>query len=176
MERTGQGRAGQGRAGQDRTGQDRTGQDRTGKERRPSIVSHTWSLRSAFNLSKCNKHTHCEHTPGAVSSQCCGIRGADRGSMPCSRVSPQSWYWRWRERWTFTPPTYNSCRTWDSNPQPFLQVRLSNHSATTAPLSQGFWNSGSWVNYKGFVRLWKDGRLSKCIKVVTFDRDEKNKN
>ncbi len=22
------------------------------------------------------------------------------------------------ERWTFTPPTYNSCRTWDSNPRP----------------------------------------------------------
>ncbi len=45
-------------------------------------------------------------------------RGAVGGSVPCSRVSPQSWYWRWRERSLFTPPTDNSCRTWDSNPQP----------------------------------------------------------
>ncbi len=58
------------------------------------------------------------HTPGAVDSQCCGTRGAVGGSVPCSRVSPQSWYWRWRERSLFTPPTDNSCRTWDSNPQP----------------------------------------------------------
>ncbi len=53
-------------------------------------------------------HTHREHTPGAVGSHLCG--------QPCSRA-PQSWYWRRRERCTFTPPTYNSC-TWDSNPQP----------------------------------------------------------
>ncbi len=64
-------------------------------------------------------HTHSsEHTPGAVGSQCCGARGAVGGLVPCSRVSPQSWYWRWRECWLFTPPTYNPCRTWDSNPQP----------------------------------------------------------
>ncbi len=64
-------------------------------------------------------HTHSsEHTPGAVGSQCCGARGAVGGSVPCSRVSPQSWYWRWRECWLFTPPTYNPCRTWDSNPRP----------------------------------------------------------
>ncbi len=73
------------------------------------MVFHTWNLCSAFNPSK------CAHT---VNSQCCGARGAVGGSMPCSRVSPQSWYWGWRERWTFTPPTYNPCRTWDSNPQP----------------------------------------------------------
>ncbi len=55
------------------------------------------------------KHTHTHtHTPGAVgththtwssghththtwSSQRCGARGAVGGSVPCSRVSPQSW-------------------------------------------------------------------------------------
>ncbi len=37
-------------------------------------------------------HTHREHTPGAVGSQCCGARGAVGGSVPCSSVSPQSWY------------------------------------------------------------------------------------
>ncbi len=57
-----------------------------------------------------NVHTHSsEHTPGAVGSQCCGARGAVGGSVSCSRT-PQSWYWGWRERCTFTPPTYNSCR------------------------------------------------------------------
>ncbi len=65
-------------------------------------------------------HTHSsEHTPGAVGSQsCCITRGAVGGLVPFSRA-PQSWYWRWRERCTFTPPTDNPCRTWDSNLQPF---------------------------------------------------------
>ncbi len=31
------------------------------------------------------------HTPGAVGSQHCGTWGAVGGSVPCSRVSPQSW-------------------------------------------------------------------------------------
>ncbi len=48
----------------------------------------------------------------------CGARGAVGGSVPCSRVSPQSWYWRWREHLLFTPPTDNPCRTWESNRQP----------------------------------------------------------
>ncbi len=39
-----------------------------------------------------NTHTHTEQ------------RGAVGGSMSCSRA-PQSWYWRWSERFTFTPPT-----------------------------------------------------------------------
>ncbi len=49
-----------------------------------------------------NKYTHREqHTPGAVGSHlCCCARGAVGGSVSCSRVSPQSWYWRWRERCT----------------------------------------------------------------------------
>ncbi len=48
----------------------------------------------------------------------CSARGAVGGSVPCSRVSPQSWYWRWREHLLFTPPTDNPCRTWESNLQP----------------------------------------------------------
>ncbi len=78
----------------------------------------------ALPLTHPSAHTHTHtHTPwthihGAVGSKCCGVRGAVGGSVSCSRVSPQSWYWRWRECWLFTPPTYNSCRTWDSNPRP----------------------------------------------------------
>ncbi len=81
------------------------------------MVTHTRNLCSAFIPSKVHTHSS-EHTPGAVGSHlCCGARGAVGGSVPCSRA-PQSWYWRWRERCTFTPPTYNPCRTWDSNPRP----------------------------------------------------------
>ncbi len=39
-----------------------------------------------------SEQTHREHTPGAVDSQCCGAQGAVGGSVPCSRVSPESWY------------------------------------------------------------------------------------
>ncbi len=51
---------------------------------------------SAFYLSNAHTHTHTHtHTHS---------RGAVGGSVPCSRVSPQSWYWRWRERSLSTPP------------------------------------------------------------------------
>ncbi len=41
----------------------------------------------------CSLHlTHpSAHTPEAVGSRCCGTRGAVGGSVPCSRVSHQSW-------------------------------------------------------------------------------------
>ncbi len=88
-----------------------------------SMVTHTRNWSSAFNPSKCthtavsSERTHCEHAPGAVGSHCSSARGAIGGSVPCSRA-PQSWYWRWRECCSFTIPTFNPCRTWDSNPQP----------------------------------------------------------
>ncbi len=88
-----------------------------------SMVTHTRNWSSAFNPSKCthtavsSEHTHCEHTPGAVGSHCFSARGAVGGSVPCSRA-PQSWYWRRRECCSFTIPTFNPCRTWDSSPQP----------------------------------------------------------
>ncbi len=86
------------------------------------MVTHTRNWSSAFNPSKCThtavsiEHTHCEHTPGAVGSHCSSARRAIVGSVPCSRT-PQSWYWRRRECCSFTIPTFNPCRTWDSNPQ-----------------------------------------------------------
>ncbi len=60
----------------------------------------------------------------------CGARGAVGGSVPCSRVSPQSWYWRWREHLLFTPPTDNPCRTWESNLQP---LGYKSNSLTIGP-------------------------------------------
>ncbi len=105
------------------------------------MVTHTRNWSSAFNPSKCthtavsSEHTHCEHAPGAVGSHCSSARGAVGGSVPCSRA-PQSWYWRWRECCSFTIPTFNPCRTWDSNPQPLdyksdsltIRPRLPNSS------------------------------------------------
>ncbi len=93
-----------------------------GKGERKGVCGQVWWPIlgiCALHLTHPSAHTHSsEHTPGAVGSQCCGARGAVGGSVPCSRVSPQLWYWRWRECWLFTPPTYNPCRTWDSNPRP----------------------------------------------------------
>ncbi len=44
---------------------------------------------------------HLTHPSGAVGSRHCGTRGAAGGSVPCSRVSPQSWTLPARARiWT----------------------------------------------------------------------------
>ncbi len=48
---------------------------------------------------------HLTHPSGAVGSWHCGARGAVGGSVPCSRVSPQS---------------CTSCQSRDSNPQPWV--------------------------------------------------------
>ncbi len=90
--------------------------------------THTQNLCSAFNPSKVHTHssehthahTHREHTPGAVGSQCCGARGAVGGSVPCSR-SHLSRGIKGGESavHSLPPPTYNSCRIWNSNSQPF---------------------------------------------------------
>ncbi len=64
-------------------------------------------------------HTHSEHTPGAVGSHLCwGARGAVGGLVPC--------YWRWQERCTFTPPTYNSLR---------IEIRTRNLSIMSPTLT-----------------------------------------
>ncbi len=78
----------------------------------------------------------------------CGARGAVGGSVPCSRVSPQSWYWRWREHLLFTPPTDNPCRTWESNRQPLgyksnsltIRPRLPLHKDNASEYKMQFLN------------------------------------
>ncbi len=99
----------------------------------------------------------------------CGARGAVGGSMPCSRVSPQSWYWRWREHLLFTPPTDNPCQTWESNLQP---LGYKSNSLTIRPrlpnkliyILDDPWEStfsaifNFWVNYSfnGYSQLTED--------------------
>ncbi len=85
-------------------------------------VTHTLNLCSAFNPSKCthtavrSEHTHTHtpwtHTQSSGQPYCCDARGAVGGLVPCSRVSPQSWYWGWRECWLFTP-TSKWLDNWD---------------------------------------------------------------
>ncbi len=50
-------------------------------------------IQSIISSEMCSLHlTHpSAHTLGAVGSRHCSARGAVGGSVPCSRVSPQSW-------------------------------------------------------------------------------------
>ncbi len=83
------------------------------------FLSHTRLYREYITSSEMySLHlTHPKWTHTRSSGQpCYSARGAVGGSVPCSRT-PQSWYWRRREHWLFTPPTNNPCRI-TTNPQP----------------------------------------------------------
>ncbi len=69
-------------------------------------LSHTQLHREYITSSEMySLHlTHPKWTHTRSSGQpCYSARGAVGGSVSCSRT-PQSWYWRRRERWLFTPP------------------------------------------------------------------------
>ncbi len=90
---------------------------------RPSMVTHTQNLCSAFNPSKVHTHSsehkHCDHTPGAVGSRlCCGVRGAVGGSVPCSRTPRRDIEGGERALDTHSPHR-QSLPDRDSNSQPF---------------------------------------------------------
>ncbi len=111
---------------------------------RPSMVTHTRNSCSALTHPKCthtavNKHTPWTRTGNSGQPFMLWRPGEVEGSVPCSRA-PQSWYWRWRERCTFTPPTYNSCRpeTWTRNLSDSLTIRpirLLSQCTSLFPLS-----------------------------------------
>ncbi len=104
----------------------------TAKYGDPYSESVLYIYQSKCTQTAVNAHTHTVNTPGAVGSHlCCGAREAVGCSVSCSRA-PQSWYWRWRESCTFIPPTDNSCRTWDSNSQPF------DYESDSLPLGHNF--------------------------------------
>ncbi len=92
------------------------------KEREREVVCGQvwWPILGICPLHLTHPSAHSQQWTHTRSSgqPCCGARGAFGGLVPCSRVSPQSWYWGWREHLLFTPPTDNPCRTWDSNLQP----------------------------------------------------------
>ncbi len=72
------------------------GLDKGGLDYSPNTHTHLeqWAHTHTHTWSSGNTHTHTHthtHAPGAVGSQRCGARGAVGGSVPCSRVSLQSW-------------------------------------------------------------------------------------
>ncbi len=90
------------------------------------MVTHTRNLCSAFNPSKCT-HTAVSseqtHTVNTHPEQWAAIYAAAPGEQLGVQCLAQGHLSRGidggeRERCTFTPPTYNPCQTWDSNPQP----------------------------------------------------------
>ncbi len=95
-------------------------QIKKGKEREVVCGQVWWPILGICPLHLTHPSAHSQQWTHTWSSgqPYCGARGAVGGSVPCSRVSPQSWYWRWREHLLFTPPTDNPCRTWESNRQP----------------------------------------------------------
>ncbi len=101
-----------------------------------SSMVNPYSELSALHLShpKCTHSSEHTHTVNTHSEQWAANAEAPGeqfgGSVPCSR-EPRSWYWRWREHWLFTPPTYNPCRTRDSNSQP---LGYESNSLTIRPL------------------------------------------
>ncbi len=61
---------------------------------------------------------HLTHPSRAVGSRHCGARGAVGGSVPCSRVSPQSW---------------TSCQSRDSNSQPWVTSGFKSNALSIRP-------------------------------------------
>ncbi len=58
----------------------------------------------ALHLTHPSAHTHTVNTHRSSGQPyCCGARVTIGGSVSCSRVSPQSWYWRWKRALVFTP-------------------------------------------------------------------------
>ncbi len=60
---------------------------------------------------KCTHTAVNTHTPGAVGSQCCGIRGAVVGSVLAQGSHLSCGIEGGREHWLFPPPKDNSCLT-----------------------------------------------------------------
>ncbi len=114
--------------------------------------------------------THPKWTHTRSSGQpCYSARGAVGGSVPCSRT-PQSWYWRRREHWLFTPPTNNPCQTRDSNPQP---LDYESNSLTIRPRlphsTNGQWPktyrkpTQEFLKIKKFIFLFCNGQVNLLI-------------
>ncbi len=118
-------------------------------------MSHTRLYREYITSSEMySLHlTHPKWTHTRSSGQpCYSARGAVGGSVSCSRT-PQSLYWRRKEHWLFTPPTYNPCRTWDSNPQP---LDYESDSLTIRPRLPT--NGKSWWLSDDYLMI-----ISRCI-------------
>ncbi len=123
-----------------------------------------------INPSKCtHTHTHTHtHTRSRGQPFMLRHRGAVGGPVPCSRVSPQSWYWGWRECCIFTPPpTYNSCRPETrthnlSIMSPTLTIR------PRLPLSKKTPQLSSLLWMRPTAVMWLGLNTQMCLKVIKW--------
>ncbi len=106
----------------------------------PSMVTHTRVWVTPFHTrnlcSALNTHTHRELTPwsaiyAAAPGEQLGVQCLAQGHLSHGIEGG-------RECCTFTPPTYNSCRTWDSNAQP---LGYESDSLTIRPRLPPFMNN-----------------------------------
>ncbi len=110
----------------------------------PSMVSH--NVCSTFNPSKCTHTIVNIHTPSTHNW---------RSGQPMLRHPGSSWGFSTllkglasvvvlkveRERWLFTPPTDNSCQTWDSN------LRPSVYKSDSLSIRPRFFSLQSWCKH-----------------------------
>ncbi len=92
-----------------------------GKNMWSSMVTHTRNLCSAFNPSKCNnKHSHTPWTHNRSSGQSfyAATPGEHFGAHALHKGLTSVVVLRVERALDIHSPTYNPCRTWDSNSQP----------------------------------------------------------
>ncbi len=128
-------------------------QQREGKGREVVCGQVWWPILGICPLHLTHPSAHSQQWTHTWSSgqPYCGARGAVGGSVPCSRVSPQSWYWRWREHLLFTPPTDNPCRTWESNRQP---LGYKSNSLTIRPRLPKATRNWTVVSVRSVQPVW----------------------
>ncbi len=77
-------------------------------------ATHTWNSWSVFTHPSAHTQqwTHTPWTHTRSSGQPLMLRGPGNSyGFGVLLKGTSLWYWRWRERCTFTPPTDNPCRT-----------------------------------------------------------------
>ncbi len=77
-----------------------------------------------------DKHTHTHTHPEQRAAIDAAAPGEQLGVWCLAQGSHLSRGIEGGQHWTLTPPTYNPCRTWDSNPQP---LGYKSNSLSTRP-------------------------------------------
>ncbi len=116
-------------------------------------------------------HPKCTHTVNTHLEQWAAIHAAAPGEQLGVWCLAQGHLSRGieggRERCTFTPPTYNSCRTWDSNSQP---LDYESDSLTIRPRLPPNWayNELSKFSNKIFDKFESGFRSKHCTETDHF--------
>ncbi len=121
-------------------------------------------------------HTPWIHTQSSSGQPyCCGARGVVGGSVPCSSVSPQSWYWRWKVEeiasYSLPPPTIPAgpeTRTRDLRVTSLTLYPLGHDCPTTAP------RGPLWADLGNSSPLWawRGDRIDRGLRRRREDRGQ----